>query len=40
MTEAEAKRAMAAYKSILISWLVRMKELRDKVESTYEKDTC
>lgn len=40
MTEAEAKRAMVAYESFLISWLIRMKELRDKVESIYEKDTC
>lgn len=33
----EAKRAMVAYESILISWL---KELGVKVECIYEKDTC
>lgn len=40
MTEAEAKRAMVAYGGVLISWLIRIKELRVKVECFCEKDTC
>lgn len=40
MTEAEGKRAMVAYEGVLIFWLIRMNELRVKVECMYEKDTC
>jgi len=39
-TEAQAKRAMVAYESSIISSFIRVKELGVKLECIYEKNTC
>lgn len=40
MTEAEARRAIVAYESVLNSSLTRMEELVVEAVCVYEKDTC